>query len=103
MHVAADGYDFAGALHAQDGRGAGRRRIKPLPLEEVGAIERGASYLDEKFGGAGDRIGSVAQMEDRFVARFFNQDRFHDLSPRAIRLGQRTRKFVYATAVAGRW
>ena len=79
-YLGADGRDFAGTFEAENGGGAGRRRVKSLALHEVGAVERRTFDLDEQIGGAGHRVGRIAEFEDRFVAGFFDQDRFHKVS-----------------------
>src|SRR5207249_4545496 len=68
---------LAGTHEPQDRRGAGRRRVEPLALEEIGAVDRRGAYADAEVGRAEGGGGRLAHLEHRLVARLPDHDRAH--------------------------
>src|SRR6202030_3856037 len=60
----ADGDDPAGALEAGVGRRPWRRRVAPLPLHQVRAVDAAGGDLDDHIAGARDRIGNLKPAHD---------------------------------------
>src|SRR5438128_1561672 len=50
-HTRADPGDHTGTLHPEDVAGAGRRRIEPLPLQEIRPVHAGDGDVDEDLAG----------------------------------------------------
>src|ERR1700746_121095 len=70
--------NYTGALQPQNRRCTRRRRIKALPLHQVGSIYPGASDLDQQIGGPWPRLIEIAEPERVFIAGLIYQDRLHD-------------------------
>ena len=78
--LGADLCNLAGALEAQDRRGARRRGVHALALQQVGAVHRGGAHPDAHVGGLERGSGRVAQGEDGFVAGLAHEDGTHGAS-----------------------
>lgn len=77
-HMVADGHrghavtecpDGAGDLEPQDLRGAGRRRVVPRALLQVGVVHPGGGDLDEHLARGGHRVGQVGHGHGGVVER----------------------------------
>jgi hypothetical protein len=68
---------LAGALEAEDRRGAGWGRVHALSLQQVGAVDRRGPHADAEIGLAQRRGGGLAGDEDALVARLANEDGAH--------------------------
>ena len=77
LHVGADLDHLARALEAEDGRGAGGRRIVSFALQQVGAIDRGGAHADAQLIGSEWRRVDLADVEDGFVAVMIEDDGAH--------------------------
>jgi hypothetical protein len=69
----------AGDLEAEHVRGAGRRRVVPLALLEVGVVDPGGGDLDQDLAGSRRRVGEFGEGEDVLVARGVEGDGLHVL------------------------
>src|SRR5207248_361240 len=76
---------LARTFQPEDRRRAGRRRIEPLALEQVGAVHRGGADADADVRRAERRRRGFAEDEHPLVARLADEDRTHaDRSPRHV-------------------
>ena len=69
--------DLAGDLEAEDVGRAGRRRIEPAPLEDVGPVDAGRGDLDQHFAGPGSRHRPLDQRQLLGAVRLRRDDRHH--------------------------
>src|ERR1019366_1727229 len=70
-------FHLARSLEAQDLRGAGRRRVLALGLEQVGPVHGRRADADEDFVRSRDGIGSLTVNERFGTAGFWDEDGFH--------------------------
>lgn len=78
--------DPAGALQAGVGRGARRRVVEALPLEDVRTVDGTGHHLDQYLALAGYGIGDLVPDQRLGTTRFGNRDRMHkrDATPRSL-------------------
>ena len=80
VHVAYRGTDslhLPGQLESENVRLARRRRIEPLPLQRVGAVQRGRSNANQKLIRTGNRVGDLSDLEHLRPAGFVEDDGLH--------------------------
>ena len=68
---------LARRLEAEDLRGARRRRVLALRLQQVGAVHGGRAHVDDDLAGAGHRIRRLAPDERFGSAGLRDEDGFH--------------------------
>jgi len=68
---------LAGALEAEDLGGTGGRRILPLPLQQVGAVDRGGGHPQPEVAGAERGRRHLGEAQHRLVAGSVEDDRLH--------------------------
>jgi hypothetical protein len=77
-HVGADLDDLTGVLEPGDvGRRAGRRRVEPHPLEEIGAVQARPAHADAHVRRRQGRRGQVDELEDLGPAGLTDADGAH--------------------------
>ena len=59
---------MAGHFHAQNVGRAGRRRIKPTRLQQIGIVEARGRDLDQDFAGAGHRAWDLSPSDKPVIA-----------------------------------
>ena len=75
--VAAHGRDAAGAFQAGIRRSAGRRRIEPLPLCQIRAVDTGGGDIDQHLVRSGRRIRRLHPAKDVGPAGLGDDDGMH--------------------------
>jgi hypothetical protein len=73
--------DAAGALQARMLGRAGRWRVEPAALEQVGTVDRGGDHVDQDLTGPGSRIGHLGPGQNLGTARLTNCCREHGRWP----------------------
>ena len=76
-HAVAERGDPARALQPRVRRGARRRRVVALPLQEVGPVDRAGGDLDEHLAGAGLRVRHLGPLQHLGTAGLADRDRVH--------------------------
>jgi hypothetical protein len=71
-------HDLARELQPEDVRLAGRRRIAPQPLKEIGAVHTGRANADEQITRARLRIGRIADLQHFRPTEGLHEDGAHD-------------------------
>jgi hypothetical protein len=81
VYALADLIDLSGDLKAQDIGGTRRRRIEPLPLEEVGAVHPGRPHPNANLARTCHWIGAISDLQScrRPLAVFDLDHAHHDL------------------------
>ena len=74
--------DPAGALQPEVRRGAGRRVVVALPLQQVGPVDRAGGDVDEDLARSGDRVGHLLPAQDLGSTRPAHHDGAHGPHPR---------------------
>jgi hypothetical protein len=69
--------DLAGALETENGGRTGRRRVLPLPLQQVGAVEGGGGDAEHELAVTRHRGGDFGDAEHALVARTVDHDGAH--------------------------
>ena len=70
--------DPPGALQAGELGGAGRRRVVPLALHDVGAVHPGGHDVEDDLAAAGLGVGLLGPLEDLGATRLADGDAVHD-------------------------
>ena len=72
-----DSLHLPGQLESENIRLARRRRIEPLPLQRVGAVQRSRSNANQKLIPTGNRVGDLSDLEHLRPAGFVEDDSSH--------------------------
>ena len=83
-HAFPGGHHFAGNFQAGDIRGAGRRRIVPLALQHVGAVNAGGGDFHQKLARLRNRHRAFSDDQNLGGARLADFNRFHRAGQRCI-------------------
>ena len=74
-HVGAQLHHLAGGFQSQDFAGAGRRRVMPFALHQVGAVDGGGAHPDEHLVSRGRGVGDLGELEHFGAAGAAGDDR----------------------------